>query len=187
MERWRGLGSGRPSLLFPLPQHALGLLLAATEGLLNQQLSVVEWAVQWECCARDLESAEWPSAPEARQCLGRLKDFAVTGGLSNLDRGFAELRDLTTQWDHWWWVAERSGSAWPAPRRALETLRVTRQAGRSRISWHCPVCDWSLSWDVETAAWQVLDWPGVLECPLCATASNDDLLAGGSPPSECDP
>ena len=167
------------------PLHGLGLLLVATEELLSQEISVVEWAVQWECCARDLDSAEWPSGPAARECLNRLKDFAVSGSLPSLDRGLAELRELAAEWDHWWWVAERNGCPWPAPQRASGSLRVTRQAGRSRVSWLCPDCQWSLSWDVETAAWQVLDWPGLLECPLCATPNSDGLPSGENPPSEC--
>lgn len=170
-------GSGAP--------HSLGLLLVATEALLAQEISVVEWAVQWECCSTDLGTYVWPSQRQAQQCLDDLKVFAVTGTLSSLDLGLAQLRELAAEWDHGWWVAERSGSPWPLPRRAAETLQVTRQAGRSRVSWHCPQCGWSLSWDLETAAWEVVDWPGVSECPLCSTASNDGLPDGESPRSEC--
>lgn len=175
----------RPDPLL-IPKHALGLLLKATEELLGQEISVVEWAVQWECCARDLQSDLWPSSGRARECLEMLKEFALTGGLLQLDRGLAELRQLSAEWDHRWWVARRSDAPWPPPQRGVESLQVTRQAGRSRVSWQCPQCAWSLSWDVETAAWQVLEWPGVLECPLCSTASNDDLPADENPRNECE-
>ena len=162
----------------------MGELLRVTEALLAQEISVVEWAVQWEHCWRDLPGR--PLEERARECLESLRDFAVTGRLEPLDRGWAELRQLSAEWDHWWWVAERGGSPWPKPSRAAESLRVTRQAGRSRVSWHCPDCQWSFSWDVETAAWEVLDWPGTLECPLCSTASSGDRPAGESPPTGCE-
>ena len=169
-----------------IPEHALGLLLSATEGLLGQEISVVEWAVQWECCARDLDSGEWPEAHRARQCLEILKKFASMGSLPQLDRGLAQLRDLAGQWNHWWWVAQRSGNGWPPPRRGDKILQVTRQAGRSRVSWQCPQCPWSLSWDVETAAWQILDWPGAIQCPLCSTTSSGAPPDDENPPSECE-
>lgn len=168
------------------PQHPLGLLLEATEALLAQQISVVEWAVQWECCAADLTAGSWPSLQSARDCLACLQEFALAGSLSQLDSALARLRELAGEWDHWWWVAQRSQAQWPPPRRASESLRITRQAGRSRVSWQCPQCAWSLSWDVETAAWQVLDWPGVSQCPLCSTTSSDGPPGGENPPSECD-
>ncbi|MBX3167199.1 MAG: hypothetical protein KF760_07295 [Candidatus Eremiobacteraeota bacterium] len=164
----------------------MGLLLTATEALLAQQISVVEWAAQWECCAADLASSQYPAPQQARDCLDSLKDFATLGTLSRLDAGLAQLRELAAEWDHWWWVAQRSGCEWPPPRRRAERLKVTRQAGRSRVSWRCPQCTWSLSWDVETAAWQVLDWPGLMECPLCSIASNDGPPCGKSPRSECE-
>ena len=164
------------------PEHALGIFLASTEALLAQEISAVEWAVAWEFCARELSGR--PLEERARVCLERLRDFAQTASLRQLDQGLAELRELAAEWDHWWWVAQRSGEAWAAPGRAAESLRVTRQGGRSRISWHCPDCDWSLSWDVQTAAWEVLDWPGVIECPLCSTASSGDRSGDENPPNE---
>ncbi|MBN9416638.1 hypothetical protein ABS71_18685 [bacterium SCN 62-11] len=168
-----------------LPEHALGLFLTDTEALLAQEISAVEWAVAWEFCLRDL--AGRPLEARARQCLERLRDFALTASLPQLDQGLAELRELAAEWDHWWWVAQRSGEAWAPPDRPAESLRVTRQAGRSRITWHCSSCEWSFSWDVETAAWEVLDWPGVIECPLCSRASNDDHYDGENPRNESGP
>lgn len=177
-------GERDPLLL--VPRHPLGLLLEATEALLAQEVSALEWAVQWECCRADLADGPWPGQPSARECLNRLRDFATSGDLASLDTGLARLRELVAEWDHHWWVAQRSGCEWPAPGRAPEILQVTRQAGRSRVSWHCPQCSWSLSWDVEAAAWDVLDWPGAIECPLCSTASSDAHPGAGSPRNECE-
>ena len=169
------------------PDHALGRLESACQRLLSQEISVVEWSVQFAHCERDLEQLPLPQIlmERSRACLETLKSFATGASLSQLDQGLADLQRLLPQWDHWWWVARRSGPAWPSPSQPAEDFRVLRQSGRSRISWNCPTCDWSLSWDLETAAWEVVDWPGTMECPMgCAPASSDGRPSGENLPSE---
>ncbi len=168
--------------------HALACLQETSEALLNQQLSVLEWIAQWRCCAQDLENLPLPEPlrQQSRDCLGRLAGFAERASLSELDRGLAELRNLRTQWDHWWWVGQRRGQAWPEPTRPSDGFLVTRQNGRSRVSWQCPRCHWSLSWDLPVAAHQSVEWPGPMQCPLgCSTTSSDVPHAGENLPSEC--
>lgn len=168
--------------------HALARLQQASEALLTQQLSVLEWTAQWRCCAQDLENLPLPEPlrQQSRVCLRRIADFAENASLSELDRGLAELRNLRTQWDHWWWIGQRQGQPWPEPTLPASLFQVTRQNGRSRVSWNCPRCDWSLSWDLPVAAYDSVEWPGPMECPLgCSTASNDAPRACENLPSEC--
>ncbi|MBS2033432.1 hypothetical protein JST97_00475 [bacterium] len=168
--------------------HALALLQEASEALLSQQLSVLEWASQWRCCSLDISQALIPEElrRQSEACLERLACFAGQGQLSDLDRSLAELRDLCSQWDHWWWVSQRSNTPWPPPSTPPAGLHVTRQNGRSRVSWICDQCGWSLSWDLQVAAWESVEWPGPIECPLgCSTASCDGLRDDESPQNEC--
>ena len=156
------------------PDHALGRLDSACQRLLNQEIGVVEWSVQFAYCEHDLGALPLPAPvrERSRACLASLRSFATSASLVYLDGGLAELQRLIPEWDHWWWIARRDGSPWPSPSEPGGDFRVLRQGGRSRISWNCPACDWSLSWDLETAAWEVVDWPGAIECPMgCNTAS----------------
>ena len=74
--------------------HALARLQEVSEALLNQQLSVLEWTAQWECCAQDLSRLPLPPTlrEESHACLGRLADFAQ-GGASSLRMDEAFQRD----------------------------------------------------------------------------------------------
>lgn len=159
----------------------MGRLESAGQRLLSQEFSVVEWAIQWVHCERDLDQLALPGdlLDRSRACLEILRSFATSASLTQLDQGLARLQRLIPEWDHWWWVAQRSGQPWPSPSQPAQDFRVVRQGGRSRISWNCPTCAWSLSWDLETAAWEVVDWPGMMECPMgCAEASSGGPPAG---------
>ncbi|MFN8610321.1 MAG: hypothetical protein U0931_22480 [Vulcanimicrobiota bacterium] len=150
---------------------------------------MLEWCAHWHSCLQEIPLAPIPDELRRRSlaCLDGLARFARDGDLSALDRGLAEVRSLGAQWDHWWWVERRASHPWPLAPEPSGQLQVTRQNGRSRISWRCAKCDWSLSWDLPVPAWDPVDWPGPMECPLgCSIASCDDPRACENPLNECE-
>lgn len=152
--------------------------------MLQQSLSVPEWAHHWSVCRDYLELVQVPARlhQQTLDCLENWREFSQSASLACLDRCLGDLGQLVPHWDHWWWVAQRSGQPWPRPSASRECLAVTRQGSRSRVSWTCPGCGWQLSWDVQVAVWESLVWPGPVTCPLCPEASSDGPHPAESPP-----
>ena len=155
--------------------------------MLDQSIGVLEWAQCWSECREFVQRVPLPPPLRSQTlaCLEEWKAFSESGSLLQLDPCWGEIRRLLIEWDHWWWVAERSGQAWPSPESGRRGhFEVTRQGQRSRVSWNCPQCAWQVSWDVEVASWETVPWPGPMECPLCSSASSGDPSLDENPPIE---
>jgi len=138
---------------------------------------VVEWSFHWESCRAYLDEAFFPDELKAPTLglLEELREFSQRGSLGCLDSALGMLQKLLVDWDHSWWVAQRRATPWTLP-PVCSPWKVTRQAGLSRVVWTCPVCQWEIAWQIELAAWERLEWPGLMECPLCESANSGDPL-----------
>jgi len=149
----------------------------------------VEWCWSLARAQSQLSTFQKVVPPEVyertRTCLVQLSEFAEDASLPRLDRALGVLAGLRSEWDHLWWVAERTGQTWPVGEPSKSPFQVVRQSGWSRVSWTCPQCRWEVSWQCEAAAWEQVVWPGPLDCPMgCANTSIDDPHAGRSLVSE---
>lgn len=153
---------------------------------------MVEWCWRFSQSSEELLAFQDLLPPEvylrSHACFAEFRRFAEDGSLGRLDRALGLLSGLSGEWDHLGWIAQRTGRFWPPPMVSACPFQVVRQSGWSRVTWTCPNCKWELSWQCESAAWEQLVWPGLLECPMgCANTNSGDPLGERSRASEFAP